>query len=167
MFIDKKGKLFGKVSIIDILILLVIICCVAAAVMRFSGKIGDTSSQRVTVSYTLKVKPVRQISVDSITKSIGCNLYERGTNAKNCIGKIVDVKSENYRDVIELTDGTAEIAETDLRYCVTITAEAECTKTPTTLTTTDGYLISAGESEFIGSKWFACSAEITEVNIIE
>ena len=44
MIIDENGKLFRKVSIIDILIVLVILLCIAGAVIRFSGLLGDNGS---------------------------------------------------------------------------------------------------------------------------
>lgn len=52
MIIDEKGKLFGKVSIIDVCILVVIVAAIIFVGIRFMpGKEGTTSDSKLTVTY--------------------------------------------------------------------------------------------------------------------
>lgn len=164
MIIDKNGKLFGKISIIDIVIIILVICCGVAAYLRFSGHLGNNDSNRVNATYEITVQPVRAISVDAIKKSVGLKLYDRKTSAQDCIGTITNVEQTPYDDVIALADGTYKNAVSDTRYSVKITVNCECTLSDTTLSTPEGKLIELGQTEYIGSKWFASEGEITKVS---
>jgi hypothetical protein len=61
-FIDERGRIFGKVNVVDILVLLVIVAVVAFAVMRLTG--GGSEPVSVTVTYT--VEGMREVKVASI-----------------------------------------------------------------------------------------------------
>jgi hypothetical protein len=52
MLIDKNGKLFGKISIVDILIVLVIIAVIAGCIIRFGGGVNKDFSVDANVVYT-------------------------------------------------------------------------------------------------------------------
>ncbi len=68
MIIDKNGKLFHKVSVVDILIILVILLCIAGAFIRFSGLLGDNKATPVQIEYVLKVNQVRDKGADALMK---------------------------------------------------------------------------------------------------
>ena len=51
-FLDERGRIFGKVNIIDILVLLVIVAVVVLAVVRLKTGVFETVPVRVT--YTLE-----------------------------------------------------------------------------------------------------------------
>lgn len=61
-FLDERGRFFGKVNVIDLLVLLVIIAVVVFAVVRMTG--GSSETVPVRVTYT--VEAVRQASVDAL-----------------------------------------------------------------------------------------------------
>ena len=65
-FLDERGRIFGKVNIVDILVLLVIIAVVAFAVVRMTGSSTETAPLRVT--YT--VEAIRQASVDQLQEQL-------------------------------------------------------------------------------------------------
>ena len=65
-FLDERGRIFGKVNVVDILVLLVIIGVVVFAVMRMTG--GSSTTVPVRVTYT--VEAVRQATVDALRKSV-------------------------------------------------------------------------------------------------
>lgn len=58
-FLDERGRIFGKVNVVDILVLLVIIAVVAFAVMRMTG----SSSTSVSVRVVYTAKAIRQVSI--------------------------------------------------------------------------------------------------------
>jgi hypothetical protein len=68
-FLDERGRIFGKVNIVDILVLLVIVAVVIFAVVRFTSVGSESLPLRVT--YT--VEGVRQATVDAIEKSVPIN----------------------------------------------------------------------------------------------
>lgn len=65
-FLDERGRIFGKVNVVDILVLLVIIAVVAFAVVRMTGSSTETAPLRVT--YT--VEAIRQASVDQLQEQL-------------------------------------------------------------------------------------------------
>ncbi len=68
-FLDERGRIFGKVNVVDVLVLLVIIAVVIFAVVRFTG----ASSETVPLKVTYRVEEVRQATVDAIQKSVPVN----------------------------------------------------------------------------------------------
>ena len=65
-FIDERGRIFGKVNVVDILVLLVIVAVIVFAVMRTTGSSSETVP--VTVVYT--VEEVRAPTVRAITAEL-------------------------------------------------------------------------------------------------
>lgn len=85
-FLDEKGRIFGKVSVVDILVLLVIVAVVIFAVVRLTGESSQTATLRVT--YT--VEAIRQASVDQLVEKAevkGTVSDEGGT----VLGKVEEV----------------------------------------------------------------------------
>jgi len=68
-FLDERGRIFGKVNIVDVLVVLVIIAVVVFAVVRFTA----TSSPSEPLKVTYRVEEVRQATVDAIQKSVPVN----------------------------------------------------------------------------------------------
>ncbi len=54
MFIDEKGKLFGKVNLLDLLVVLIIIVALAFGGYYFIGKDGSVGS-KMSIEYTVEV----------------------------------------------------------------------------------------------------------------
>ena len=54
-FLDERGRIFGKVNVVDILVLLVIVAVIVFAVMRLTG----SSSVTVPVAVVYTVEEVR------------------------------------------------------------------------------------------------------------
>jgi len=61
-FIDSKGRFFGKISIVDVLVVLLIVAVGAFIFLRVQG----TGSQLVGVRTTFAVEKVRYFTVDAI-----------------------------------------------------------------------------------------------------
>ncbi len=65
-FLDARGRIFGKVNIVDLIVLIVIVAVVVFALVRTTGDSSTTFPIRVT--YT--VEEVRQGTVDAILKAV-------------------------------------------------------------------------------------------------
>ena len=100
--IDKNGKLFGKINIIDLLIILVII----AAAVFFATK-AFTPAQEATKTET----------------STGAPAFEDTTNVD--FGKVVAVESEPSYTYFVDADGNQAKAEVAYNDAVTVTVELE------------------------------------------
>ena len=65
-FLDERGRIFGKVSVVDILVFLVIIAVVVFAVVRMTGSNAATVPLRVTY----RVEAIRQATVDQLREKV-------------------------------------------------------------------------------------------------
>jgi len=61
-FLDERGRFFGKVNVVDLVVLLVIIAIVVFAVVRMTG--GSSTTVPVKVTYT--VQAVQGATVDAL-----------------------------------------------------------------------------------------------------
>jgi len=121
-FIDENGRFFGKVSFIDIIVLLV----VAAVVLTFLLKpevvtTSTGSTDTVPVEYTLMLKDVRASIAD--TFAAGDTVYTDGGVA---IGKIVSTSSTEAKIKSPLLDGTYVDAIVESKVDAYITIVADC-----------------------------------------
>lgn len=94
--IDKKGKIFGKINVIDCLFLLILIVAIAGGITRFKDSsitVESTSKGKMT----LLVDNVRTPSVENITEGQDLYSYDKGV----FMGKIVGKTVRSYEDAVE------------------------------------------------------------------
>ena len=75
MLIDEKGRLFSKVSIIDVVIVLMLIVSLVFVGFKVLG-IGNAKDKLEgetvqTYENTFKINGVRQATIDALNKSVG------------------------------------------------------------------------------------------------
>jgi len=120
-FIDKNGKLFGKVSVIDVLLIVLIIGLAAGfGYKRLSAPAERIVNANTKFYATFEVEKVREFSVAAF--SGGDILYEQ--YGQQPLGKVVAIRVEEARDVLKRADGTAILAPMEEKYNVYITVEA-------------------------------------------
>lgn len=97
--IDNKGKVFGLINVIDLLVILLIV----AVVGRFTLKQKQKSAGAVTksIEVVLHVKEVRDATADVV--KVGDIVKETKSNA--VLGKISDVKVQPSETLVETADG--------------------------------------------------------------
>ena len=59
MIIDNKGKLFGKINIIDLAVILLVIVAAAGICLRFVFDAAENVRNSVIFSYTVEVEGIR------------------------------------------------------------------------------------------------------------
>ena len=99
MIIDKNGKLFGKISVVDIFVILVII----SAAVIIGVKISGSSAGRTNLTdktYTVRVSGIKPGSAEYI--SIGDELYD---DKNSFLGIVEDIKISEASVVHQLDNG--------------------------------------------------------------
>lgn len=156
--IDEKGKLFGKISIIDISIVLVVLIAAfgfAYKITRGNAILNVTADTKITMVF--QIKGVRQYAMDAV--DIGDDVYERNGPR---LGKVTGVRSDGYKDVVDLNDGTQVYGEVEGRYNLYITVEG------TGRLDEDGYYINGTRFVAVGSEIKIASKRITgDSNVYE
>ncbi len=139
MPIDKNGRLFSKVSIIDLIIVLVVIALAVGLVLKKSSPVTKKIVSSNTKFYvTFMADGIRQFSVDAIKE--GDVFYEATTK----LGSVVKLRKEQAYSIMHKTDGTAIDAPLEDRYCLYITLE--CTGN----VTSGGYFINGSRQVAAG-----------------
>lgn len=121
MLIDEKGRLFGKVSVVDILVVLFIVGAVAGAYYKFFiAERGGAAAQFDTLQYqVITVSGVRQPSVDAVKE--GAEVFDGETGGY--IGKVIQKDISPAKSFIKKTDGTYAEARMPDKFDVIITVE--------------------------------------------
>jgi hypothetical protein len=122
-FIDERGRIFGKVNVVDILVFLVIVAVIVFAVTRLTG----SSSEKVPVTVQYMIEEVRDATVDAITSTVeqgGRVTDEAGTVLGDVVkidvaptveeymtpaGELEEFESPIYNDVLITVSGKATV----------------------------------------------------------
>jgi len=135
-FIDEKGRLGSKCSVIDLAVLLLILVVVAGAVFAFMGEAqvegadGTVVGRDMSVRYTLQISGVRDWALHNIR--VGDQLFVGETD----VGTIISRESEPYKMLFS-EDGEVWWAEVPDRHVIIIQVEG-------TATVLDGRILVAG-----------------------
>ena len=133
--IDRNGRLFGKISIVDVLVICVVLVMALALGLRAQRSAatvdntpaGTTAGTKEYVPITCKmwVRGARTHIVDAI--QVGDLMYEQGRNTGGAIGTITHIEKKTGTGLAEMPNGTiinAPMDEKDGRDLI-LTVECE------------------------------------------
>jgi len=133
MIIDNKGKLFGKINIVDLAVILVVIVAIVGVVLTKvkldnskilsddSNMLIKSSAEMDKLEIELKVKEVRDVTRDAII--VGDDVYQVAND--KFLGTVARVESTPAMRDVKGDNGTVYVAEVPDRYDVTIVVETE------------------------------------------
>lgn len=106
-FIDEKGRLFGKLNLIDLLVSLLLIAAIAAVGWKLVGKKAATavSDTGRTLTYTVTVEDVPAAISDFAAEQIGTQLVN---NSKLIDATITSVTAPRVGEVYATLEITIE-----------------------------------------------------------
>jgi hypothetical protein len=158
--IDEKGKLFGFINIIDLLVIVVIVLLVVGGYKRAVKTKPEMVTKDKDALVVVEIPEVRKATVDAIDVGDELYHYDKG----NYFGKIIDKKVENYKEPAESGDGRWILSEVPEKYNVILTVEGSAIETP-------NFIKIGGEETRVGaqfkmkSKKVAFMGTIFEVNV--
>lgn len=122
--IDKKGKLFGLINVIDLLVILCVIAIIAVGAKRLksSTTVGSVESKKGVVY--AQISEVRKATVDGVKVGDPLYDYDKGTY----IGKISKVDVEPFKKETEY-QGKFYLAEVPEKYDVNIEIDVDVKET--------------------------------------
>jgi len=119
----KNGKLFGKINIIDLIVLLLVLVFVIGMAIRVGGTKTGEITNKVEFEYVVKVENVRDFTIKALEKK--GDVFEDTNNVK--VGEITDVSVEPYKGEGVKSNGTRVFAEIPGRYTAYVTVKCEGT----------------------------------------
>ena len=122
--IDRNGRLFGKISVIDLLVLIVVIVLAAALYMK-RNVMEHTSPATPTVPITYEVKIPGVYDYDLDMYRVGDQVHSTDNDIGNAIGTIAEIRTEPYRIGATYVDGTYNYPEVEGRYDLYLTLEGQ------------------------------------------
>jgi len=121
--VDNQGKIRGRVSIIDIILVLVILALAAGFVYRrATPHITEILEGDATFYVTFEVNRIRSVIAEDAVV-IGDRVFRQHATHQS-LGTIVDIQHMPATEIMMRTDGTAILATMEERYSLRITIQA-------------------------------------------
>lgn len=158
--LDKRGRLFGKLNIIDLLVLLIVGAILIFGISRMGSGVV-TQGQSINGTVTYEIADVRQMTVDQINVGDPVYHYDKGTY----IGTISGVDVQPFRERIDYNGRWVE-ADVPRKFVVLLDVDA-------TMTESDEFYLAGGEQTRVGiqyrlkNKNFASFGVAVDINIQE
>ncbi len=117
MIVDKDGKLFGKINIIDAFTIIIAIIVVFGIALRFCSAPSKNATEYIKLKYVVEIHNVRKYTVDALSKKgIVINPDQRDE-----VGEILDVSySPEIWEEFD-SDGNVIFVEVPNKYTVKVT----------------------------------------------
>lgn len=160
-FIDEKGRLFGRVNLIDVTLVIGVLVLVAAGfvVLRGQGKVATVREDK-TVTYTMIVKAIRPDVASYIKK--GDIVKKQVTMGP--VGKVVDVKVQPAEAVVDAADGSKVLGVSPTEKDAYITIETKG-RVGNDIIATGNEVLRVGDRFNIVTKWFLGDAVIVSMDV--
>lgn len=150
-WIDEKGKLWGRINLIDLVLILIVIAALAFAGFKFLGKgevqIINTEKQNVTV--TIFTNGVYPFIKDQMNKGDVIRL----TTNNAVFGTIEDLQIKSGFGLIATADGRWIEANTPNKFSIDIVLSGQATKSGETLSIAGTNLLIGSEVSIKGSNY--------------
>lgn len=121
-FIDEQGRVFGAISIVDVIVIILALALIAAVYAKFHV-LDKTSTDAPTdeVTYQVKISAVRLSATNTLRK--GDTLYSStGTD----LGVMTAVDIRDAERTVALSDGRLVNGPVENRHDVYITVKGPC-----------------------------------------
>lgn len=160
---DKNGKIGGKVSIIDIAVIVLILAAVLGIGVRFMSSATTAAKSDVALKYVVKVSAVRGFTVDALKK--GELLTDKKSEKE--LGKITDVQEDAAKIQSTTADGKIKWAELPDKYNCMVTVEAQGRESDNVYILDDTTEIAVGREVELITKYVKTTGEIVKVEVAE
>ncbi len=163
MILDKNGKIGGKISIIDIAVILLVIVVAAGIAVRYGSSVTEAVESDKVFEYVVRVSSVRDYTVNALEKK--GKITDK--KSEQDLGEITDVRVEDAR--FQSTTASGDVVETTLpdRYTCYVTIQARGKESDDSYIMHDTTELSVGRSVDIFSKYVRTSGEIVSVKVVE
>ena len=160
---DKNGKIKGKVSIIDILVVLLIIAVIAGIPARYGSKVTTAVKSDKQFEYVLRVENVREYTVNAL-KKMG-KVTDKKSEKE--LGDVVDVQVENATQQSITASGEVKNPETPGRYTCFVTIRATGKESDDNYILHDSTELSVGRNIDLYTKYVKTSGDIKSVKVLD
>lgn len=157
--IDKNGRLFGFINIIDLLVLIAVIGIIVTGVKRFGNSTSSAGAESKQGIIVAEITEVRQATVDAVKVGDPVYDYDKGTY----IGEIAEVSAKPYTEEVEY-QGRWVNAEVPEKFTIDVKLKVDVKET------NDFYQVGSeqmrvGAQQRVKNKKFASFMTILDVEV--
>ena len=122
--IDENGRLFGKISVIDVVVIAVV-AALAGALYLKTNTLTHTSVavENPTIRYQVLAQAVPDFVEGQI--QVGDLFFDEDRGSSGCLGRVVAVEVLPGEKLTEFSDGTAAVAPVEDSINLLVTVEGE------------------------------------------
>ena len=121
--LDRDGRLFGKISIIDVIVILVVAVLAAAIYVKSQMPQTGSSVTTTTVVYQMLLRNQPEYMLDAI--QVGDQMFDKERSTGGSLGKITEIAVSDGTYQGELDDGTVADVPAEGYYNILLTIEGE------------------------------------------
>lgn len=121
--IDRNGRLFGKISVIDVVVILAVIAVALAIYVKTHKPQTGSNVETTAIVYQMKVDNLPDYMVQAIQK--GDQIYDKERSTGGSLGTITDIQVSDGTYEAKLSDGTYEVVPAENRYNLLLTIQGE------------------------------------------
>ena len=160
---DKNGKIKGKVSIIDILVILLIVVVIAGIGARYGSRITSAVKSDKEFEYVLRVENVREYTINALQRK--GKITDK--KSEKDLGEITDVRVENAVQQSVTASGEVKFSELPDRYTCFVTIIGKGKESDDNYILNDTTELSVGRNIDLYSKYVKTSGDIESVKVVE
>lgn len=158
----KDGKLFGKISIVDIFVVILVAALAIGIYSRFAITGTSVETQSQPLEYTMKVSNVRIGTVNALKDYMG-PIYDDTT--KEYLGEITEVTYEKAKVDVTLANGQLKASESPDRYNVLLTVKVDGNVNEKGYYTANNLNIGAGSNFIFSSKAAITTGVVQDIHV--
>ena len=159
---DKNGRIKGKFSIIDLLVIILAAVLVIGIGVRYGSKATKAVMSSEEFECVLEVNNVREYTVKALEKK--GKLTDKKSEVE--IGEIISVEKEKADFISTKADGSVVETELPNRYNCKVTIRAKGKVSEDAYVMEDSNELSVGRNMEVFTKYVKTSGEIKSVNML-
>ncbi len=158
----KDGKIFGKINIIDFVVIFIVVLLIVGATIKFKN-FNSTTEENANqmIEYKLKISDVREYTLDGI--QIGDTVFDSQTGVN--IGKVIDVNKTPAKTYEQLSNGKVELIENPYKYDAEITIETPGTSEQNAYYANKTIEIKVDGTKIIETKYVKTTTVVSDIKI--
>lgn len=156
---NKNGKIFGIISIVDVLVILAIIFMGVSIYARVTSSDSKITTENQKLEYTILVKDVRINTVSALEK--GGKIYDSKT--KESMGEILGIEYTPSKYNLVKNSGEVVRADYPERYDVKVKVEIDGKTNDSGYYSADNKYLSVGTTATFSSKYVLTNGEIIHI----
>ena len=122
--IDKNGRLFGLISIIDVIVIVVVAVMGVALYLKTNTMTHtSTAAKNEVITYQVYAQGVNDCVENNI--QVGDRIFDEDRPSGGCLGKVTAIEIFPGTELVTFTDGTMEEVPSEAAINLLMTIEGE------------------------------------------